>query len=75
MTMSARFRLSPAALAFALCCGTSAHGDNLSKTEHRVPERLFSPCCYRETLDVHASRIAEEVRAEDSRARSAARRG
>jgi cytochrome c-type biogenesis protein CcmH/NrfF len=51
-------------LAFALFCGTSARAENLSKTEHRVLERLFSPCCYRETLDVHASPIAEELRAE-----------
>ncbi|HVZ89251.1 MAG TPA: cytochrome c-type biogenesis protein CcmH [Polyangia bacterium] len=27
-------------------------------------QRLFSPCCYRETLDVHSSPIADELRIE-----------
>jgi len=32
--------------------------------EHDLLQRLFSPCCYRETLDVHASPIADELRIE-----------
>lgn len=64
MTTSGRLRLALAGLAFGLLWGTSARAENLYHTEHRVLERLFSPCCYRETLDVHASPIAEELRAE-----------
>jgi len=32
--------------------------------ERDLLQRLFSPCCYRETLDVHASPIADELRIE-----------
>jgi len=32
--------------------------------EHELLQRLFSPCCYRETLDVHSSPLADELRIE-----------
>lgn len=43
----------------------------LGATPDQVPEaarelegRLLAPCCYRQTLDIHASPLADEVRAE-----------
>jgi cytochrome c-type biogenesis protein CcmH len=32
--------------------------------ERALLQRLFSPCCYRETLDVHESPVADELRLE-----------
>ena len=32
--------------------------------EKAVFQRLFAPCCYRETLDMHVSPISEELRLE-----------
>lgn len=40
------------------------HADEPHPGEHDLLQRIFSPCCYRETLDVHGSPIADELRIE-----------
>ena len=66
-----------AALLAAIVLGTAAlvgpaaaRAGDPRAAERDLLQRLFSPCCYRETLDVHVSPIAEEVRM-DIRARLA----
>jgi cytochrome c-type biogenesis protein CcmH len=46
------------------CAVPSVVADELRPGERDLLQRLFSPCCYRETLDVHSSPIADELRVE-----------
>ena len=56
--------LSVVALVFVvLAAGPAAHAAEPDSAE-ALFQRLFSPCCYRETLDMHASPIADELRLE-----------
>jgi len=57
-------RLRLALVAFALCVAAPVRADAPLPGERDLLQRLFSPCCYRETLDVHASPIADELRIE-----------
>jgi cytochrome c-type biogenesis protein CcmH len=50
------------ALAAALLASGASAMDGVREKE--VFQRLFAPCCYRETLDVHVSPISEELRLE-----------
>ena len=59
MTRSAIGTLAVIAILFV---GGGAAADGVA--EKAVFQRLFSPCCYRETLDVHVSPISEELRME-----------
>ena len=56
------FGLVPVALAPAIACGGGRPA--LVKAEQDLEERLMAPCCWQQTLDVHASPLATELRAE-----------
>jgi len=51
-------------LLVVLCAAAPLGADGLHPGERDLLQRLFSPCCYRETLDVHPSPIADELRIE-----------
>lgn len=51
-------------LLVALCAAAPLRAEGLHPGERDLLQRLFSPCCYRETLDVHPSPIADELRIE-----------
>jgi cytochrome c-type biogenesis protein CcmH len=36
----------------------------IATSAHEIESHLFAPCCWRETLDIHQSPIATELRAE-----------
>jgi len=57
-------RILLGALLILLGRATPSRADGPYPGERDLLQRLFSPCCYRETLDVHASPIADELRIE-----------
>ena len=61
--MRARSVLALAALATIVCLARPLRADP-PLGERDLLQRIFSPCCYRETLDVHESPIAAELRLE-----------
>ena len=46
--------------AILLCVSLPLRGDASQTGERDLFQRIFSPCCYRETLDIHQSPIADE---------------
>lgn len=39
-------------------------GSTITATAHELEKRLIAPCCWRETLDVHQSQLASQLRQE-----------
>ena len=62
--MKSRIGAGLGILVVALCVAAPLRADGLHPGERDLLQRLFSPCCYRETLDVHPSPIADELRIE-----------
>jgi len=54
-----------------LLSGAPAAADEAAKQAAALEARLLAPCCYKQTLDFHASPLAEELRAEIHRRFSA----
>ncbi len=54
-----------------LLSGAPAVADEVAQRAAALEARLLAPCCYKQTLDFHASPLAEELRAEIRRRFSA----
>jgi cytochrome c-type biogenesis protein CcmH len=53
-----------AALVIAVLAATTAASAMAADPAAPLLQRLFAPCCYRETLDMHSSPVADDLRAE-----------
>lgn len=47
-----------------LLCAAPAPADDVGSAAAALESRLLAPCCYKQTLDFHASPLAEELRGE-----------